>query len=195
MPWAMPAAMAEARVQPVPWVWRVSMRGFSNTCSAPSAVTRRSCTTGPSRWPPLTNTAPAPSSINAAAARRMSSGPAMVSPVSAQASGTLGVSTAACGTMRAFRVETAPASSSASPPFATITGSTTTGTVGMSDSSTWHTASMTGASCSMPVFTQSAPMSEITERICRWMKSGATGMTPWTPMVFWAVSAVMAVAA
>ena len=30
-PWARPAAIAEASVQPVPWVWRVSMRGLSRT--------------------------------------------------------------------------------------------------------------------------------------------------------------------
>jgi hypothetical protein len=41
MPWARPAARALARVQPVPWVWRVAMRGLSKRV-VPVALTSRS---------------------------------------------------------------------------------------------------------------------------------------------------------
>ena len=45
---------------------------------------------------------------------------------------------------------------------------------------------------SIPVLTASAPMSLITESICRATNSGGMAYTPSTPTVFWAVSAVMA---
>ena len=47
----------------------------------------------------------------------------------------------------------------------------------------------------MPILMTSAPMSPITTSICWRMKSGGTGITPCTPRVFCAVSAVIAVAA
>src|SRR5262249_26457787 len=55
--------------------------------------------------------------------------------------------------------------------------------------------SITSASCSMPVFRASAPMSSSTTSICCRMKSGAIGKTPNTPSVFCAVNAVTAVIA
>jgi hypothetical protein len=54
---------------------------------------------------------------------------------------------------------------------------------------------ITSALCSMPVFSASAPMSLSTTSICWAMKAGSTGTTPCTPTVFWAVRAVIAVAA
>jgi hypothetical protein len=56
------------------------------------------------------------------------------------------------------------------------------------------TASITWAVWSMPVLSASAPMSRSTTSICCLMKAGSTATTPKTPWVFWAVSAVIAVA-
>ena len=54
---------------------------------------------------------------------------------------------------------------------------------------------ITSALCSMPVLSASAPMSVSTTSICWAMKAGSTATTPCTPSVFWAVRAVIAVAA
>jgi hypothetical protein len=76
-----------------------------------------------------------------------------------------------------------------------MTGSTTSGMSWPSSSSTPAMASMTSGVFNMPVLIASAPMSSRTTRICRATNSGGTGMMPKTPMVFCAVSAVIAVAA
>src|SRR5439155_22182199 len=89
----------------------------------------------------------------------------------------------------------APLSISGAPPFATITGSTTSGTAAARSAITAATISITAASCSMPVFSASAPISSSTTSICWRMKSGGIGKTPNTPSVFCAVSAVTAVIA
>ena len=78
---------------------------------------------------------------------------------------------------------------------ATITGSTTSGTPGACFFSEAATVAITSALCSMPVLSASAPMSVSTTSICWAMKAGSTATTPCTPSVFWAVSAVIAVAA
>jgi hypothetical protein len=70
-----------------------------------------------------------------------------------------------------------------------------TGTPWACASSASATASMTPTLCSMPIFTQSAPMSVSTRRICSATKAGGGACTPKTPSVFWAVSAVIAVMA
>ena len=59
-PSASRAAMADENVQPVPCVWRLAMRsaGSSIDCRAVARTRRRP---GPSRWPPLTSAARAPS--------------------------------------------------------------------------------------------------------------------------------------
>ena len=54
---------------------------------------------------------------------------------------------------------------------------------------------MTSGVCSMPTFTQSAPMSDSTTRICSATKSAGTSWMENTPRVFCAVSAVTAVMA
>src|SRR4029077_56745 len=54
---------------------------------------------------------------------------------------------------------------------------------------------ITSALCSMPVLSASAPMSPNTTSICWAMNAGSTASTPCTPSVFWAVRAVIAVAA
>ena len=125
----------------------------------------------------------------------MSSAPAMRRPSNASASGRLGVSTVARGTSSPMTVATASSSSSRAPPLATITGSATSGSRGPCAASVCTTVRITGVECSMPVFTQSAPMSASTRRICWAMKAGSTPDTPCTPWVSCAVSAVMAVAA
>ncbi len=116
-------------------------------------------------------------------------------PARISASGRLGVSTAARGTSRRFSASIAPGSISGAPPFATITGSTTSGTAAARAASTDATVSITPASCSIPVLTASAPISSSTTSICWRMNSGAIGNTPKTPSVFCAVNAVIAVAA
>ena len=47
----------------------------------------------------------------------------------------------------------------------------------------------------MPVLTASAPMSVSTDSAWVRMASSGRGQTPWTPSVFWAVTAVTAVVA
>ena len=55
------------------------------------------------------------------------------------------------------------------------------------------TASTVSAVPSIPIFTASTPMSVATWRTCSTMKSGGVAWTPLTPVVFCAVSAVIAV--
>src|SRR5204863_435111 len=119
----------------------------------------------------------------------------MAWPARISASGRFGVSTAACGTRRRFKAPIAPSSISRAPPFATMTGSRTSGIPAARSAMTAATVSMTAASCSMPVFSASAPRSSSTTSICCRMKSGGIGRTPNTPVVFCAVSAVTAVIA
>ena len=120
------AAIADASVQPVPWVCRVSIRGrlISNALggraddvdrvravqvAALDAVRRGGPCRGSARPPRA-----CPSSVR------------MVIPASTSASGTFGVTTCARGSSSARIAATASSSSSASPPLAIITGSTTT---------------------------------------------------------------------
>src|SRR3546814_20455159 len=60
----------------------------------------------------------------------------------------------------------------------------------MRASSTSQTASTTGAECSMPVLTHSAPMSPTTSSICWRTNAGGTSWIPNTPSVFCEGSAV-----
>ena len=195
MPCAKPAATAEAVVHPVPWVWRVWMRGAANA-SIPSAVASRSTTVSDGRWPPFSSTAGAPSASSAGAAVRMSASVAMVTPGQRLGFRQIGRD------HRRHRQQPAgagrrppPRPANACPPFATITGSSTTGTPGALAASASQTASIVAMSPSMPILMTSAPISSITTAICWRMKSGGTGITPCTPSVFCAVSAVIAVAA
>ncbi len=57
------------------------------------------------------------------------------------------------------------------------------------------TAAMVASSPSMPVLIASAPMSASTQASWAAMKPGGTGWMAWTPVVSWAVSAVIAVIA
>src|SRR6266851_6563837 len=128
----------------------------------------------PSRWPPFINTALAPSAASRAAARFMSASTRTGKPASTSASGRFGVRRAAIGSSVSRRAASASLSNRRWPPLAIITGSTTCGT---------------------PVLSASAPMSLSTTSICWAMKAGSTATTPCTPSVFWAVKAVIAVAA
>ena len=66
-PCASPAAIAEARVQPVPWVCRLSIRAWLQT-RCPVSVASTSCTVSPARCPPFSSTARQPSASSASAA-------------------------------------------------------------------------------------------------------------------------------
>ena len=57
------------------------------------------------------------------------------------------------------------------------------------------TAWMIAAVCNIPVLMQSAPMSVSTASICRSTNSAGMPWMPSTPLLFCAVTAVMAVAA
>ena len=81
------------------------------------------------------------------------------------------------------------------PPFATITGSTTTGTPAAFSRRTSHTQSIVAASPSIPVLTTSAPISSSTQAICIRTRSSGTAWIAWTARVSCAVNAVIAVAA
>ena len=186
--------MAEASVQPVPWVLRLTMRASSKRSNLPS-WNSRSTTRSPSRWPPFISTAPAPSAARRSAARFMSASTRTGKPTSTSASGRLGVMRAAIGRSVSRSAASASVSSSRCPPLATITGSTTSGTPAAYRAMPAATTAITSALCSMPVFTASAPMSLSTTSICWAMKEGSMPITPCTPSVFCAVSAVMAVAA
>ena len=127
MPWARPTAQAEARVQPVPWVWRVSIRGPR------SAVRRRRSSAGrrpvrrqrgrPSSAPPWRRASAEPR--RRGADRRWC---ATARPVRAAASGALGVSSAASGSARRAGRSQRVGLEQRRAAVGAITGSTTSGT-------------------------------------------------------------------
>ena len=162
---------------------------------AAASTARMSTISSPSRWPPLSRTAPGPSAKRSAAASAIRSKPGGPQSSRTPASGRFGVTTAAMGSSVSRRMATASGSSRRAPPLATITGSTTSGIPGARSRIALATASMTGRLCSMPVFMASTPRSPTTTSICCLIKSGSIPTTPWTPSVFWAVSAVTAVIA
>ena len=90
-PFANPAAQALARVQPVPWVCRVSTRWPSSRVS-PVGVTSTSTTVSPTMCPPFIKTAFAPRPSRKSPARRWPSRSTTSRPVRASASGAFGVS-------------------------------------------------------------------------------------------------------
>ena len=101
--------------------------------------------------------------------------------------------TMARGKRTLLSVAMASLSSRTSPLAATMTGSSTTGTPG-SNLRPSATASMTALVASMPIFTAPILRSRATTAICCVTNSGGTTWTPSTPSVFWAVSAVIALA-
>ena len=109
--------------------------------------------------------------------------------------GAFGVTKAAPGIIKAAIALIARSSTNLSPDVATITGSTTRGVCLARVSSVSATCSTKGAEPSMPVLITSAPISVRQARICAVTASVATGHTPCTPVVSWAVIAVIAVIA
>ncbi len=87
--------MAEASVQPVPCVARVSMRASSNSCSPSASPEAPGPGAAPEdvddhrarRWPPFSSTARGPMASSCATALRIASTLSMTTPVSASASG------------------------------------------------------------------------------------------------------------
>ena len=181
--------MADAKVHPVPWVLRVSMRSASKVRN--SLPSNNTSTADPSRWPPLTTTWRGPISKSFRAISFMPSTSDASMPVSAFASSRFGVTTVARGKSPSISVDTASGSSSASPLLASITGSTTMGMSGYARSAS-ATAAMISALASMPVLMAPAPISERTESICAVTASGGRLKTACTPRVFWAVTDVTA---
>ena len=184
--------MADANVQPVPWVWRVAIRSTSKRTSS-SRVTRRSTSRSPSRCPPFISTALAPMASRSCAAARMSASLSTLRPVSAAASGALGVRRVARGIRTSRSAASAVSASRGCPPLAIMTGSMTAGS--LASLSQAATARTTSASPSMPVLTTSTPMSPCTARAWAITISPGMAWTPVTPNVFCTVIAVTAVAA
>ena len=184
-----PAAIAAANVQPVPWVLRVSMRSDSSVSKFPPS--NNTSTAGPSRCPPLTTTLRGPISKSLRATVRIPSTSEASIPVSARASSRFGVMTVARGISRSMSVDTASGSSSASPLLAIITGSTTRG-ISVYPRSASATAARISVLASMPVLITWAPISVRTESICAATTSGDRLWTACTPRVFCAVTDVTA---
>ena len=128
------------------------------------------------------------------AARSMSASVRMVRPERISPSGMLGVATVARGSSSPSRVATASSSSSREPAVETITGSTTMFSAWYRRSR-WAITSMSLLDETMPIFTASGRMSVKTMSICCPRNSGVASMIPVTPVVFCAVSAVMALMA
>ena len=167
------AAIADDRVQPVPCVCGVSIRG-RRISNALAAVQTTSIDSGPSRWPPLTQYDARPHARGSA--RR----PARMS--SSDADGHPGQHlrfrhvrrdhVRARQQFRSHRRDRVVLEQP-SPPLAIITGSTTT--CGSSSSSiAAPTASTIAAFASMPIFTASAPMSPTTASICAVTRSAGS---------------------
>ena len=145
-------------------------------------------------WPPLTRTAQPKRSASSHAAACCSSASEIGLPVRAVASGMLGVITRASGS--SLPVSTVEASSlmRRAPDVATMTGSTTMFSA-RQRSRRCAIVSMMAAEDTMPIFTAAGGMSSNTASICSPTNSGVASSTPRTPVVFCAVSAVMAVSA
>ena len=184
--------MALDRVQPVPWVLGLWMRWPWNH-RGPAFVHSRSLASL-TLWPPLSRTAQPYRSLICRAARSMSASVRMVRPERISPSGMLGVVTVARGSSSPSRVATASSSSSREPAVETITGSTTMFSAWYRRSR-WAITSMSLLDETMPIFTASGRMSVKTMSIYCPRNSGVASMIPVTPVVFCAVSAVMALMA
>ena len=184
--------MAEESVQPVPWVFGLSMRLPLNHLEVPSRQSRSFASL--SWWPPLQSTAQRYCSLMAFAAATMSSGVRTVMPESTSVSGMFGVSTVASGSRCALSAAMASSLMSLAPLVATMTGSTTMFSARYSRSFRAMT-SIRPVDETMPILTASGRMSVKMLSSCWARKSGDTSKIPWTPVVFWAVKAVMALMA
>ena len=181
--------MAEDRVQPEPWLLGLSTREARYQWACPCRHSRSSASR--SRWPPFTSTPPGRALPMASAARSMASSSPMAKPHSRSASGMLGVITSARGNSSSIRAVRALSCIRLEPLVATITGSTTMCSARYSRSLV-PMARMMSALDTMPIFTASGRMSRNTQSSCCATNSGVASSTPDTPVVFWAVRAVMA---
>ena len=121
----------------------------------------------------------------------MSSGVRISMPERTSPSGMFGVRTVAMGSRYSFRAPTASSEISFAPLVATMTGSTTMFSA-LNSLSFFAMLSMIPADATMPIFTASGRMSVKTLVISCSINSGETSKIPCTPVVFWAVRAVMA---
>mmetsp|Transcript_78895 Transcript_78895/g.243447 ORF Transcript_78895/g.243447 Transcript_78895/m.243447 type:complete len:476 (+) Transcript_78895:224-1651(+) len=195
--------MDEARVQPVPWVWVVLTSCEVRSSQSPVAPQHRTSVATPAssafRWPPLTSAQAGPMSQRSRAACRMASTVSIFRPPKrSSASGRLGVMIVAMGKSSDFTLAIASSCRSTWPLVETITGSRTTrlrhcSTGPARSRRPRATPATVSLVASIPVLTTSAPMSSSTDLICCCTKSTGTGKMPWTPCVFCAVSAAMAV--
>ena len=142
-------------------------------------------------WPPLASTAAPVMCESSSAASTISALVERLRPSRWPSSGRLGVISAARGNSASRKAAMAAGSISAAPEVAIITGSSTIGA--FTPSSARATWAMISASCSIPIFTASTPMSETQEAICSATMSPAIGAIACTPTVFCAVTAVIAV--
>ena len=181
--------MAEDRVQPEPWLLGLSTREARYQWACPCRHSRSSASSD--RWPPFTSTPPGRVLPMAAAARSMASSSSMAKPHSRSASGILGVITSARGNSSSIRAVRALSCIRLEPLVATITGSTTMCSARYSRSLA-PMARMMSALDTMPIFTASGRMSRNTQSSCCATNSGVASSTPDTPVVFWAVRAVIA---
>ena len=105
-PWARPAAIAEASVQPVPWVWRVAIRGLSQTLSTGGG--HQHVRHGfPGEMPALDQHRPAAEREQASPAARISATLPIVAPHKISASGRFGVTISARAISSCFSASTA----------------------------------------------------------------------------------------
>ena len=176
-PCARPAAIAEASVQPVPWVWRVSIREALPDADARRGSPARRTRSRPARCPPLTSTARQPSASSASPAARIAGDDRRSSrPHRISASGRFGVSTAARGDQQPLqRVDRVGLDQRRAALRDHHRVDDQRDLPARAPASTAATVSITAASCSMPVLTASAPISSSTTSICWRMKSGGIG--------------------
>ena len=187
--------MADDKVQPVPWVWWLWMRGRLKHCAGASGLSSQSAASSLSaQWPPLSNTAAAPLFSKICPCANISfSSRAGAWPLKAASSLKLGVTTSASGSSWAHMAATVFSSAKPSPEVATITGSSTTNSK-RRRRNTAATASIAATSANMPIFTASMRISSSTASHCAVIISGGNACTARTPQVFCAVMAVMALA-
>ena len=158
-------------MQPVPWVWRLSMRASSKR--SPCRVTSRS-TRVAREMPALDQHRPAPSASSISAARRMSASSPIGKPASVSASGRFGVSTVATGAALSRSAVSASRQQQACPPLATITGSTTSGTPARAAESRGDRLDHRGVVQHAGLDRIGADVASTTS-ICWRMKAGSTG--------------------
>ncbi|SIH96105.1 Uncharacterised protein [Mycobacteroides abscessus subsp. abscessus] len=169
--------IAAESVHPVPCVFGVAIRGWANSVTSPSAVTRMSATSPSAACPPLRRTARVPRATSSLAWSRICSGvvaSGTSSPRRRAASGRFGVMRSAAGSRRVRTASTASTSRRRCPEVATMTGSTVKNPKSeVAARST--TRSTSDRDPSMPVFVASTGMSFSTLSSSSVTKSSSIG--------------------